>query len=425
MAIFGRLLASCVLLEGARAAEHKQPAAATVACAEPGWDIYDPARQYATTPAPCCNSQKPGLVKDAKGASWICPLPGCALSGWDVHDDSMHYVFGTPASCCDGQAAVQEGSRWVCPASTPRAFPFGCGVGIAGDWPNVGQLFDTTYEFNLTAQLAAGQAIVDQQAGAHAKPIWRYDWRATEHPYSPNKWTYMGMDWCNHDGMGTHPDPKDPNSVGLMGWNEPNSAAQCNQNPANDTKAVAEFVKLAASFKAVGKLVVSPAPTKQASTWMDDFLAEVARQGSRDMDYLAYHHYLTCDSNPRTTPEEMYAEMEDELQQYIGLMQKYNGKGFTIKGIWITEIACQPDGGWMQQPWKWTPGASEDLMEKFMELVDKHVELKAWAWFPYAGFGPLWDIQPPYTALTALGRRYFGNCHQDRALATGLAEIVV
>merc|ERR1712232_909889 len=112
-------------------------------CAQPGWDIYDPGHNYVSTPAPCCNAQKPGLVKAGKAANWVCPLPACALPGWDVNDvdNVMHYVFGTPASCCDEQAAVQAGSRWVCPPSKPATFPFGCGIGIAGDWPYVGALF--------------------------------------------------------------------------------------------------------------------------------------------------------------------------------------------------------------------------------------------------------------------------------------------
>lgn len=334
----------------------------------------------------------------------------------------MSYVFGVPAQCCDNALPVQHGAHMRCPWGKPRTFPFGCGVGSAGDWPFVGKLFSTKYQFNLTQQVLNAQAIVDQKP--NSKQLWRYDWRASEHPYSPNKWTYLGMDWCNKGGTGVHPMANDPNSVGVMGWNEPNSDQQCGQNPSNDSAAVAEFVALASDFKAAGKLVIGPATTKQAGTWLDDWLAEFKRQGSTDLDYLAYHHYAECNSKPKTTQAMMYDEIEGELKKHIGLMNKYNALGFNIKGIWITEIGCQPDGGWVQ-PWHWAPGAAEDLMAAFMKLVDTYDVLKAWAWFPYAGFGPLWDVNPPYTKLTDLGKTYFGNCHQDRAPHTEDLSVVV
>lgn len=287
------------------------------------------------------------------------------------------------------------------PPSPSFTAPRGCGVAIAGDWPNTGAQFDVSYNFDLTALMKNAQDVVGP-----AVPLWRYDWRSSEHPHT-GPWTYISMDWCNRGGVGEHPNPS-YSSPGLMGWNEPNVPSQCGTDP-GDAQAVAEFVALAKEYKEQGKFVVSPAPSLD-SPWLDTFLGQCSAQNFMDVDYLAYHHYVTCDEG--TTGDAMYGEMEANLLNFINLMHKWNGQGFKIKGIWITEIACAPSGGWGNRPYHWTSDGPTTLMGKFVDLINNHNELQAWSWFPYGGFGQLWN-DGSWT-LTDLGQTYFGNCHQDR-----------
>mmetsp|Transcript_49763 Transcript_49763/g.144404 ORF Transcript_49763/g.144404 Transcript_49763/m.144404 type:complete len:432 (+) Transcript_49763:34-1329(+) len=293
---------------------------------------------------------------------------------------------------------------WTRAPSPPPGVPgtYGCGVAIAGDWPNCGAQFSEAYNFDLGALMRSAQ-----HAAGEGRPLWRYDWRTSEHPYGGD-WSYVGMDWCPHGGKGEHPDPNGP-SPGLMGWNEPNVPGQCNQDAGN-WNAVGEFVDLARRFKQAGKFVVSPAPSVDPG-WLDTFLGTCRAQGFFDVDYLAYHHYVTC--NDDTTGNSLYGEMSSVIESFIGLMAKYNGLGFSIKGLWITEIACAPTGGWSNLPYHWAADKPALLMEKFVDIQRNYPELKTWSWFGYGGFGNLWD--PNTGSLTDLGNTYFTNCHPQRS----------
>uniref|UniRef100_A0A7S4UGI8 Asl1-like glycosyl hydrolase catalytic domain-containing protein n=1 Tax=Alexandrium monilatum TaxID=311494 RepID=A0A7S4UGI8_9DINO len=293
---------------------------------------------------------------------------------------------------------------WTRAPSPPPGVPgtYGCGVAIAGDWPNCGAQFSEQYAFDLGALMRKAQNVV----GA-GQPLWRYDWRSTQHP-TGGPWTYVAMDWCPSGGKNEHPDPNGP-SPGLMGWNEPNVPGQCNQD-AGDSKAVGEFVALARRFKQVGKFVVSPAPSLDPQ-WLDTFLGVCSAQGFFGVDYLAYHHYVTC--NDDTSGNSLYGEMSSVIESFIALMNKWNGRGFGIKGLWITEIACAPVGGWGNLPYRWALGKPALLMEKFIDIQRNYPELKTWSWFGYGGFGNLWDQST--SALTSLGNMYFSHCHPTRA----------
>lgn len=286
------------------------------------------------------------------------------------------------------------------PAPTPTQVPRGCGVALSGDWPNCGAQFSSEYNYDLNVMMKNAQEVAFW-------PLWRYDWRATEHPQS-GPWTYISMDWCWQDGVDGQPDPTD-GSPGLLGWNEPDVPGQCPANDAADQRGIQEFVTLAAKYKKQDKFVVSPAPGGW-SDWLDTFLSQVKGHGFVDVDYLAYHHYVTC--NADTTGDGMYGEMEEMLLHHIKLMYKWNAQGFNIKGIWITEIACAPSGGWGNAPFHWEADKPRVLMNKFIDIINNHKELQAWAWFGYGGFGQLWEHGSG--ALTDLGRTYFRNCHGDR-----------
>jgi hypothetical protein len=198
-----------------------------------------------------------------------------------------------------------------------------------------------------------------------------------------------------------------------LGWNEPNVPGQCNANNAADATGIQEFVNIAAQYKQLGKFVVSPAPG-DGSEWLDTFFTQVKAKGFVGVDYIAYHHYVFC--NPSSTGASMYSEMEEMLVRHLNLMYKWNSLGFSIKGVWITEIACQPSGGWGNQPYHWEAEKPALLMSKFIDLINNHPELQAWAWFGYGGFGQLRDDQT--FALTDLGHTYFSNCKGNRAPVT-------
>jgi hypothetical protein len=291
-------------------------------------------------------------------------------------------------------------------------------MAITGDWPNPGAQFSVDYKYNLKTMMENAQ----KELGPQALPLWRYDWRATEHPYS-GSWTYVATDWCSgtkgdSKGLGEHP-AADGSSPGVLGWNEPNVPGQCEASPdATNLEAIGEFVALAREFKKHGKFVVTPAPGGGAP-WLDTFLNNSDKLGFRDFDYMAYHHYVTCNSGtqpstnppPFTTPEMMFQEMEKEMKEHVAVMDKYNQMGFSIKGIWLTETACAPDGGWGTSG-TWRKDAPDILMSQLFKLIDQYPQLKAWNWFPYRQFGLLAD-DTTYE-VTDLGKRYFSNCHQDR-----------
>merc|ERR1712203_1109570 len=92
-----------------------------------------------------------------------------------------------------------------------------------------------------------------------------------------------------------------------------------------------------------------------------------------------------------TTGDGMYGEMEAELGRQIAVMNKWNGQGFAIKGIWLTEIACAPEGGWGARPYHWDATKPPMLMGKFIDIINNHPQLQAWSWFGYGGFGQLWN----------------------------------
>lgn len=302
------------------------------------------------------------------------------------------------------------------PAPTPPpGVPgeYGCGVAMSGDWPSCGRQFDTTYAFDFAAVMNSAEL-------AAGRPVWRYDWRSTEHPRSGN-WNYIAMDWCPRGGKNEHPDPAGP-SPGLLGWNEPNAAQQCN----TAFSSVQEFVSLAKQFKARGKFVVSPAPTHDAAwSWLDGMLGTMHDHTDQeshflDVDYLAYHHYVSC--NGATTADDIFGQLESVLLNFKAIMDKWNARGMHIKGLWLTEVSC----GWVNGRWTGNCGDTCDrnTMLSLMKLVRKYSVLKTWSWFAYNNFGNLWvnDKARNYP-LTELGQIYFANCNP--ALSNGSSLMVV
>jgi len=105
--------------------------------------------------------------------------------------------------------------------------------------------------------------------------------------------------------------------------------------------------------------------------------------------------------------------LEKELIAHIAVMNKYNARNFTFKGIWLSETACAPDGGWGVSG-TWRMDAPPILMTELFKLIDAYPQLTAWNWFPYRQFGMFWN-DTSYE-LTDLGKRYFSNCQQNRSL---------
>merc|ERR1711924_220315 len=130
-----------------------------------------------------------------------------------------------------------------------------------------------------------------------------------------------------------------------------------------------EFVNLAREYKQRGKFVVSPAPG-DGTGWLDTFLGECKDSGFVGVDYIAYHHYVSC--NADTSGDGMYWEMHAMLQRHIDLMYKWNDRGFDIIGVWITEIACAPSGGWGNRPYHWEHDKPALLMDKFIDIINNH-----------------------------------------------------
>lgn len=366
-------------------------------------------------------------------ARWICLIPLLLPIQWLLIGCGTGGSGGTPGGTPSCQKIVNCSSgfmpMWDNDSSCKYCgrVPSGCGLALTGDWPNPGAQFSVDYKYNLKAMMSNAQKVL----GPKARPIWRYDWRSTEHPYS-GPWTYVASDWCSGTkgdrvGLGEHP-AANGSSPGFIGWNEPNVPGQCEVSlDATNLDAIREYVALARDFKKHGKFVVTPAPGG-GSQWLDTFLGNCEKLNFTEIDYMAYHNYVACDSGkighvPFTTPEMMYAELRRELTDHIDVMQKYNARNFSIKGIWLAETACAPDGGWGRSG-TWRMDAPDILMTQLFKLIDAFPELTAWAWFPYRQFGMFWN-DTTYE-INDLGKRYFSHCPQERfGFEHGGAELIV
>jgi len=141
---------------------------------------------------------------------------------------------------------------------------------------------------------------------------------------------------------------------------------------------------------------------------------------------MAFHHYVACNSGTIgdvnfTTPEMMYASLKKEVTEHLEVLVKYNMRGWNIKGIWLSEVACAPDGGWGVSG-NWRMDAPDILMTQVFKIIQDYQEITAWNWFPYRQFGMIWN-DTTYE-LTDLGKRYFQNCHRV-TMAKETTEIVV
>lgn len=344
-------------------------------------------------------------------AAWITVVPVVSSIAWTLI--GCGGSSNSPQVCKPGYQLMwdDDPSKEYC-----GRVPSGCGMAITGDWPNPGAQFAVDYKYNLKTMMENAQKVL----GPQALPLWRYDWRATEHPYS-GPWSYIATDWCSGTkgdrvGLGEHP-AANGSSPGVIGWNEPNVPGQCEVSPdATNVDAIREYVALAEEFKKHGKFVVTPAPGGGAA-WLDTFLDNCDKLNFRDFDFMAYHNYVACDSGkvgtvPFTTPEMMFQELEEQLKEHIAVMEKYNNqRNFSIRGIWLSETACAPDGGWGTSG-NWRMDAPDILMSQLFKLIDQYPQLTAWNWFPYRQFGLL-SNDTTYE-VTDLGKRYFSNCHQER-----------
>ena len=103
-----------------------------------------------------------------------------------------------------------------------------------------------------------------------------------------------------------------------------------------------------------------------------------------DVDFLAYHDYVACEEE-KTSDDDIWNQFVSANANFNGLIKKWNGQGMNIKGLWMTEVSCgnRVDGSW-SRPCGDT--YNSNTMNQFMRLIQKHPEIKSWAWFPSDAF---------------------------------------
>ena len=145
----------------------------------------------------------------------------------------------------------------------------------------------------------------------------------------------------------------------LLGFNEPDSAAQSNLTP---DQAAALWPQL----EHTGLILGSPAPATPSDGWLASFMA-LARQRHLRVDFIALHYYQDF-TNPNAVSE--------LRQQLTSLHSQYR------KPIWITEIGAIDIRSW-HEPMIGVPtdALAARYMRKLFAMLDSLPFVKRYAWF--------------------------------------------
>ena len=145
----------------------------------------------------------------------------------------------------------------------------------------------------------------------------------------------------------------------LLGFNEPDSAAQSNLTP---LQAAALWPQL----ERTGLILGSPATATPSDGWLASFMA-LARERHLRVDFIALHYYQDF-TNPDAVSE--------LRQQLISLHNEYG------RPIWITEIGAIDIRGW-GEPMASVPtdAFAADYMGKLFAMLDALPFVQRYAWF--------------------------------------------
>lgn len=194
--------------------------------------------------------------------------------------------------------------------------------------------------------------------------------------YVPMKWGLSGsLDNLDNAGQVYY----------LLGFNEPDHAEQADMTVA---QAIAQWPQLQVAADQRNLLLGSPATAHYASSWIQDFMAQVDAPGSGlRVDFMAVHWYRAPDA--------------DELMNNLTWVHNTWGRD-----VWITEFNVADWSGSNT----YTQEQSYTFMAEALFRMEKTAWVKRYAIFPWDGdtnaslASPIFE--PGTTTLTPLGRLY-------------------
>ena len=192
---------------------------------------------------------------------------------------------------------------------------------------------------------------------------WAYDWSATAPPATAAL-TWVPM--ISTAGALTVATINELQAAGrtgrvryLLGFNEPDSAAQSNLTP---QQAAAMWPQL----ERTGLILGSPAPATPSDGWLASFMA-LAQQQHLRVDFIALHYYQDF-TNPNAVSE--------LRQQLVSLHNQYR------RPIWITEIGAIDIRNW-HEPMTSPPtdAFAARYIRKLFAMLDALPFVQRYAWF--------------------------------------------
>mmetsp|Transcript_81529 Transcript_81529/g.212010 ORF Transcript_81529/g.212010 Transcript_81529/m.212010 type:complete len:568 (-) Transcript_81529:247-1950(-) len=183
-----------------------------------------------------------------------------------------------------------------------------------------------------------------------AEKIWHYNWKLTSQVHLSNVQfvpTIRGPgETFEADGSELPDAFQDGRGGVIKGWNEPDDAGQAGRdvNLRTNPEAYAQAWTsdmLAAKAKGYSEFI-GPAMAHD-TCWLDYFLkACETTAGCKELvTYLAMHRYrLGCGSYNASSDNMGWRDDLSYVLTYYRLMQKYNARGFNIRGLVFDEIGC-------------------------------------------------------------------------------------
>jgi len=178
-----------------------------------------------------------------------------------------------------------------------------------------------------------------------ARNLWHYNWQLNSNVHVPGVEFLPTIREPGHTkGLPTAGE----NGVSriVLGWNEPDDGGQAGRDQSlrnhPENYAVAWKADMLYAQKKGYTDFVSPAMAHD-TCWLDYFLmACETTSGCKDLvTYLAFHRYRPdCAKYKAQTSNMGWREDLGYILTAHNLMEKYNGRGFRIKGIILSEFGC-------------------------------------------------------------------------------------
>ncbi len=168
----------------------------------------------------------------------------------------------------------------------------------------------------------------------------------------------------------------------LLGFNEPDGAAQANMT-------VARAIEAWPWLQSTGLRLGSPAAVHADGPWMSDFMAQVEKSAFQ-VDYVTVHWYGAPNA------ESLVSKLKRVFELYK-------------RSIWITEFAPADWNASATKPNRFTTAQVESFMRKVLPMLDALPFVERYAWFSFnrtSAVGGISALLDESGNLTPLGEIY-------------------